>query len=159
MEAQGYIQRLTEISKTKLTLLEELLSLSKSQNENARAGKFEELEALLPQKQERMDAIDKLDEQFVVYSQKVKSVLSLDSFEGLAEYDIPGTAELKELVSRIHQKLKDIKTADDESTALVKAELRETKGRIDHTNKFRRVTGAYYPVKNEAPSYYFDRKK
>ena len=159
MEANKCIQKLNEISTKKLALMEELLLFTRSQKEMIQSGRFEEMDSLIDGKQLRMDAMDKLDAQFLESATKLKSLLSLRSFENLHRYKIPGTAELKEMVVKIHQTLLEIKSLDEENTALVKAELKETKEKIDHSNAFKRVTGAYYPVQNEIPSYYFDKKK
>jgi hypothetical protein len=139
--------------------MEEILLTTRSQNEVIKAGSFEEMDPLLIDRKSRMDAIDKLDEQFAVYSSRLKSILSLDSFEDLPRYNLPGTAELKNLVVKINEKLSEIRRFEDENNSLVKKELNETREKINHSNTFKRVSGAYYPVKNEVPSYYFDKKK
>lgn len=159
MEAKDYIQRLNEISQKKLIFMEEILLLTSKQNETIKARKFEEMDLLISEKQQRMDAIDKLDEQFAVYSSRLKTILSLDSFENLPQFNLPGTVELKNLVVKVKERLSEIKSIEDENSALVKSELKETKDKIDHSHAFRRVSGAYNPVKNEIPSYYFDKKK
>lgn len=159
MEAKDYIQRMNELSTKKLALIEEILLFTRSQNEVITAGRFEEMDSLIGEKQSRMDAIDKLDEQFVVYSTRLKSVASLNSFENLPQQNLPGTVQLKDLVVKIQKSLSVIKTLEEENTALVKNELKDTKDKMDHSSAFKRVTGAYYPVKNDIPSYYFDKKK
>jgi hypothetical protein len=106
-----------------------------------------------------MDAIDKLDQQFVVASAKLKELLSLSSFEELPQLNLPGTAELKKLVNGISEKLEKIKEIDDENTSLVKVEMKNTQGQIKNANTRKRVTGAYYPNPNSGQSYFFDKKK
>lgn len=159
MEAKDYIQRLNELSNKKLALIEELLLFTRSQRDIIQDGRFEEMDSVIAEKQRRMDAVDKLDEQFVVYSSRLKSALSIASLEELPKFKLPGTAELKACVTKIHSVLSDIKALEDENNTRVKAELKDTREKINHSNAFKKVTGAYYPVKNEIPSYYFDKKK
>jgi hypothetical protein len=159
MEAKDYIQRLNELSLKKLSLLQELLLFTRSQKEIITAGRFEEMDSLIAEKQRRMDAVDKLDEQFLVYSSRLKSALAISSLEELPGFNIPGTSELKACISKIHGVLSEMKTLEDENASQVKKELKETKEKINHSNAFKRVAGAYNPVNSDIPSYYFDKKK
>ena len=159
MRAENYIQRLIDISSKKIYLLDEILLFTKSQNEVIKGQRFDEMDQLLKERQKRMDAIDKLDEQFVVYSTRLKEVLSLNSFEELPKHNLPGTAELKRVVDSISQSIKKTKEIDDENTALIKDEMKVTQGQIKNANNHKRVTGAYYPNQNSGQSYFFDKKK
>jgi|BioPla2DNA2_1021312.scaffolds.fasta_scaffold79896_2 hypothetical protein len=159
MKAEEYIQRLTDISSKKVTLLDEILLFTKSQNEVIKGQRFDEMDQLLKERQKRMDAVDKLDEQFVVYSERLKEILSLSSLEELPKHDLPGTAELKRVVDSISQILRKTKEIDDENTALVKDEMKVTQGQIKNANNHKLVTGAYYPNQNSGQSYFFDKKK
>ncbi|NLB79834.1 MAG: flagellar protein FlgN, partial [Clostridiaceae bacterium] len=159
MKAEEYIQRLIDISSKKISLLDEILLFTRSQNEVIKGQRFDEMDQLLKERQKRMDAIDKLDEQFVVYSTRLKEVLSLSSFEELPQHNLPGTAELKKVVDSISQYIKQTKELDDENTALVKTEMKATQGQIKNANEHKRMTGAYYPKQNSGQSYFFDKKK
>jgi len=159
MKAEEYIQRLTDISSKKVTLLDEILLFTKSQNEVIKGQRFDEMDQLLKERQKRMDAVDKLDEQFVVYSERLKEILSLSSLEELPKHDLPGTAELKRVVDSISQILRKTKEIDDENTALVKDEMKVTQGQIKNANNHKLVTGAYYPNPNSGQSVFFDQKK
>jgi len=159
MKAEDYIQRLTDISSQKLALLDEILLFTKSQNEVIKEKRFDEMNQLLKERQKRMDAVDKLDEQFVVYSARIKELLSFNSFEELPRYNLPGTDDLKKVVDSISQCLIKIKEIDDENTVLVETELKTVRGQIKTANEYKRVTEAYYPNQNSGRSIYFDKKK
>ena len=159
MKAEEYIQRLTDISSKKMALLDEILLFTKSQNEVIKGQRFDEMDQLLKERQKRMDAVDKLDEQFVVYSTRLKEILSISSFEELPQHNLPGMAELKRAVDSISQNIKKTKEIDDENTALIKDEMKVTQGQIKNANNHKRVTGAYYPNQNSGQSYFFDKKK
>lgn len=159
MEAIEYVQRLKDISIKKLSLIDEILLFVRSQNEVIKGQRLEEMDLLLTEKQKRMDAVDKLDEQFAVYSSRLKDILSISSFEDLPGFNLPGTQELKIVIENIHQKLKAIKQIDDGNISFVKAEMEDIKEKISNTNTHKRVQGAYYSTQNSATSYFFDKKK
>ncbi len=159
MEINNYLKQLIEISERKLELIKDLYMFSYKQNEAIKSGRFEEVTQLVEEKQRKMDIIDKLDEQFVYNAGMLKKKLSVDSFERLNDFNLPGTKELKEIVGKIQEQLKAIKALDDENTRLVKKELKETGEKINHTNTFKQVDRAYNPVTPKIPSYYFDKKK
>ncbi len=158
MEANEYLQRLKEISSKKLSLLDEILLFTKTQNEVIKGQRFEEIDQLLNERQKRMDAVDKLDEQFVVYSSRHKDVTGITSFEELPKANLPSAAGLKDIVANIQEKIAQIKELDDENTSLIKTEIQNTREDITNTNAHKRATGAYYPPSNTT-SYYFDKKK
>jgi len=159
MKAEDYIQKLTDISSQKLALLDEILLFTKSQNEVIKEKRFDEMNLLLEERQKRMDAVDKLDEQFVVCSERLRELLSLNSFEDLPRHNLPGTAELKRVVENISQCLIKIKEIDEENTSLVKAELKTVQGQMKAANEYKRISGAYYPDHNSGRSVFFDMKK
>ncbi len=159
MEAKEYVQRLKEISLKKLTLVDEILLFVRSQNEVIKGQRLEEMDSLLKEKQKRMDAVDKLDEQFTVYSSRLKDILSISSFEDLPKFGLPGTQELKTIVESIHQKLQAIKEIDDGNITLVKAEMKDLKEKMNNNSAHKRVQGAYYPTQSSGTSHYFDTKK
>lgn len=159
METNNYLKQLIEISERKLDLLMEIYSLTLEQNEAIKAGRFDEVERLIGQKQSRMDLIDKLDEQFLYNAQKLKDQFSVDSLERLADFNLSGAKELKEIVVKINEQLKSIRQLDDENTGIIKKEMEETGETINHVNTFKQAARAYNPVTPETPSYFFDRKK
>ena len=159
MKAEEYIHRLTDISSKKMALLDEILLFTRSQNEVIKTQRFDEMDQLLQERQQRIDAAAELDAQLVVSSTRLKEVLSLNSFEELPKHNLPGTAELKRVVDSISQSIKKTKEIDDENTALIKDEMKVTQGQIKNANNHKRVTGAYYPNQNSGQSYFFDKKK
>lgn len=158
MEAKEYMQRIIEISSKKLVLFDEILLFARSQNEVIKGKRYEEMDPLLKERKKRMDAVDKLDEQFVVYSSRLKDTIGITTLEELPQVNVPGTSELKSLVEKIGQKLVQIKELDDENSAGIKTEMKDTRENINNTSAHKRATGAYYPMGNTT-SYYFDKKK
>lgn len=159
MEAAEIVQKLNEISLKKLELVREILLYTRSEKDALAAERLDDMQTLLNEKQQRMDAVDKLDEHFALLTAKLKSSLSLSSLEELPKHHLPGVKELKEVVSQIHQLLGEIKELEDENIAWVKAEMQDTREKIKQAENFKRVRGAYKPVNGNTPSYFFDTKK
>lgn len=159
MEPKEYVRRLKDISQIKLSLLNEILLFARSQNEVIKGQRFEEMDSLIKERQKRMDAVDKLDGQFMECSSKLKEVLSINSFEELPGYDLPGTQELKDVIESIHHKLQEIKEMDDENISLLKTEMKDIRDQMNKTSHNKRIQGAYYPSASSMTSYYFDEKK
>ena len=95
MEPQEYLSRLNEILVKKKTLLREISGFTRLQKEALSRMTMMKWR-FLSQKQARMDATDKLDQQFVVYMEGLKRTLGIDSLDELPSKRIPGTGELKE---------------------------------------------------------------
>lgn len=159
MVPKEYVMKLKDISQRKLTLLNEILLFARSQNEVIKGKRFEEMDLLIKEKQQRIDAVDKLDEQFSEYSSRLKEMLSVKSLEELPRFGFPGTKELKEVIENIFQKLNDIKVTDDENISLVKEEMTDIRKRLNSTSNNKRIQGAYNSSVNSITSHYFDEKK
>lgn len=159
MEPQVYLSRLNEILVQKQARLKEMLDLTRLQKEAIADDDMDELELLIAKKQARMDAVDKLDEQFLVYLQGLKRTLGIKSLDELPAWHIPGAAELKENTAAVLDILREIKVVDDENTAAVKSRMAELKGKISQSNSFRKVSAAYLRPGQNLANPYFDQKK
>lgn len=159
MEAKDYISRLIEILVKKQALLQEISGFTRLQKEALLAENYNELEILIAKKQARIDAIDKLDEQFSVYSERLKSIVGVSSFDELPQYHIPGTKELKENVAKVFGLLNEIKALESENTGKMNAEISILKDKIKQTNSFKKVNTAYNSPRPVINNHYFDTKK
>jgi len=90
MEPQVYLSRLNEILVQKQARLKEMLDLTRLQKEAIAGDDMDELELLIAKKQARMDAVDKLDEQFLVYLQGLKRTLGIKSLDELPAWHLSG---------------------------------------------------------------------
>lgn len=159
MEPQEYLSRLNEILVKKKTLLREISGFTRLQKEALSRDDYDEMEILIAKKQARMDATDKLDQQFVVYMEGLKRKLGIDSFDQLPSKRIPGTGELKENTVGVLDLLREIKAVDDENTAFLKEKMADVKDRIKKSNSFKKVNAAYFQPRQGLANPYFDEKK
>lgn len=159
MDTKEYVQRLNEILVKKHDMLSEILSYTCLQKEAILQENYNELEILISRKQQRIEAVDKLDDQFSVYSSRLKSMLDIETLEDLPGFGIPGTADLKAYVAKILEILNEINKIEKENNSKVQTELTDLKGKIKQNNSFKQVNNAYSAPKGNLPSYYFDKKK
>lgn len=159
MEPKEYIQRQTEILKKKLSMLNDIIGYTNEQKEAIDKGDDNALGILIARKQERIEKIDQLDEQFLVYSQRLKSMLELSSMEELSKFNIDGTKELKESVVAVYKVLDQIRIMEIENQASLKTELSNTQAKMKQANSFKKVNTAYQTPAVNPSSFYFDKKK
>ena len=159
MEAKDYLSRLNEILVKKQAMLREISGFTRLQRESLQGENYNELEILIAKKQERIEAVNKLDEQFSVYSSRLMDTLGITSFDHLPEYNVPGTRELKSNVAVILDLLNEIKSLEDENSGKMKAELSNLKGKIKQSNSFKKINTAYNSPKTGITNHYFDKKK
>ncbi len=158
MEAGDNIERLVEISAKKLVLADEILLFAARNHELVQAGRLEEVE--LPAEERAAAAeMDKLDEKFMIYASRLKSVLHIDTFEKLPLFNLPKLKELKNMVLKINERLAEIKRLEGENSVLMMGPLAKATKKSDCSDVFKRIPGAYSAIKTNPSSGLFDKKK
>jgi hypothetical protein len=159
MEVRDYLSRMNDILIKKQALLQEISGLTRAQKDALQRENYNELEVLIAKKQTKIDAIDKIDEEFSVYSARLKSTLDIESFDDLPQYRVDGTKELKDNVSEVFRLLSEIKSIEDENTGKMNAEMAKLKGKIKAQNSVKRINRAYGSPAAGTMNHYFDTKK
>lgn len=154
-----YIDRLVEILQKKQTLLQDLLALTEKQADSIHEEGIENLEGIIDRKQERIDAINKLDEEFHVYFQRMKSTLGIRSLEELDASRVPGARQLKVITEQIMALITRIGALEKQNSARAKELLDQLGGEIKKLNQGKRVNNVYTPGPMANPSYFIDKKK
>lgn len=155
-----YIQRMQEVTDKKYILLQDMVLLTQEQSNTITEEGLYELEKLVSCKQLKIDEIDKLDEEFNVYFQRLKHELKVNSLEEAQTSGIIGVKELQEAV-------KDVKDLIVEIMNLEKANSEKTKNLLDLLgDEIKKVSvgkaanSAYKIGQNtRQPSYFMDQKK
>lgn len=156
---EKYIDRLTEILHKKQVLLQDILGFTKSQTAAIDEESLEKLQKLIEDKQVRIETIDKLDEEFNVYFQRLKSTLKINS---LAELDVVGSPkaiELKAATSGILKLITDIADIEKVNNEKSQKLLKNFGNEIKNLNQNKKVNSAYTPAPFKLPSYFIDKKK
>lgn len=159
MKPEEYVARLIEILEKKKSLFHELLSLTEKQTEVICEDKLEELQRLVDEKQIKIDAAVKLDDDFQVYFRRLKSELRLDSLDELRASQVEGAARLKDLTAVIIGLAEKISFLEKANNTSAKSLLNKLGGEVRKVSEGRRINSAYTPGPVSAPSYFIDKKK
>lgn len=159
MTPERHIERLTEISRKKLELLNGMLDLTRQQSQALEDNDVELLENLVTRKQVIIDEVILLDDEFDVCFKSLKKALNVETFDELAGKEITGVRELQnvvgQLVSIMHQ-ISHMEKKNNEGAATL---LKSFGDEIKKLNQGKKAALAYRPAITDTPSYFIDRKK
>lgn len=160
MNAEEYIQKLTELSSKKLDGLSKILNLTEKQTEIITEDNIEELQNNIDLKQQEMDTIDELDQSFEVYYSRLKSMLGVQSIEEIRIAELNGAAGLKQIITSIYDVTKRIQSLENSNNKKVKELLDKLSSEIRQVKRGKMVNNGYN-IASKLPqqSYYFDKKK
>lgn len=142
MSIDSNIRFLVEISKQKYAMLEELHSITKSQNISIKNQTIDILMKEISSKQEIMNSIDKLDIEFYSKYKSLKKELKISSLEEVKVSEYPKLQELKDITASIMSMLKDIDQQDKKNKGIlnkdidkIKSEFKQVKNNISNSKK------------------------
>lgn len=159
MNPEEYISRLTEVSNKKLVLLKDLLSLTQAQSGTINENQILELQELVDKKKAGIEKIDKLDEEFRVYFQRLKQTLQVKSLDEIDGKKISGVKELQEVIGNIMKLLKGITVIDSENSEKANDLLNSLSGEMKKISQTKKLGSAYTMPVSAPPSYFIDKKK
>ena len=156
---EKYMDRLTEILHKKQGFLQEIMDLTKSQTAAIDEESLEKLQKLIEDKQAKIDLIDKLDEEFNVYFQRLKSTLKINNLAELDAAGSPKAAQLKEATAGILKLIISIGDIEKVNSEKSQKLLKDMGNDIKKLNQGKKVNSAYTPAPFKLPSYFIDKKK
>jgi len=160
METQNYLIRLIEVSNRKYKLLENMFQTYLLQAESLCDSNYVSPEEQVQNRQSMMEEVDKLDEQFHVYTERLKTTFGILSLDELARFSIPGRVELKEVVGRISNMLEELSDRHRKTESQMQEVLLSTGSQIRQVTVSKQMNRAYQPVSTmPPPSVFFDKKK
>jgi hypothetical protein len=104
---EKYVDRMLEVTNNKYRLLDEILIMTKEQALHMNEEGIGALEKIMADKQLKIDEINKLDDQFNVYFQRMKIELKVKSLDEIQSLPVGGALELKESVKNVMGLLKE----------------------------------------------------
>lgn len=129
-------QRLTDVTKTKLSLSENLLDLTKQMETYVQRGDFDSSAELIDKRQDIIDDISLLDEQFVKLFEEIKKLPDFDveitKYPNLGKY----IQEIKEVIGKaklIDETIMPILLKESES---IKQEIKKSKAKKMINDKY-----------------------
>ncbi len=156
---EKYMDRLNGLLQKKRGLLQEILDLTRLQTAAVDGEDLEKLQKLIEDKQTKIDAVDKLDEEFNVYFQRLKSTLKVKSLSELDASGMPGASQLKETTAGILKLITAIGDIEKVNGEKSKRLLDSFGSEIKKLNQGKRVNSVYAPPPLKPPSYFIDKKK
>ena len=154
-----YIDRMIEISKKKYKLLQDVYRLTERQAETITEDGMDNLQEIINQKQVNIDEIDKVDDEFNVYYQRLKIQLKVESLSELKDPSIKGIKELQECIAAIVSIVTDICSMEKNIKKNSKELMQSFAKEINVINRGKTVSHAYGQGANQSPSFYLDKKK
>lgn len=159
ISTEKYMERLVEILLNKQGLLQEILILTETQAQSIHEDGIDNLHKLIDEKQLKIEAIDKLDDEFNVYFQRLKTTLNISSLSQLDASIIPGAKQLKEVTGEILKLITSIGDIEKQNNKKGDELLSHLGGEIKKINQGKKVNTGYTPGKPNIASYFIDKKK
>jgi len=159
-----YIESINELLLKKKALLLEILAFTQSQCETITEAGMDNLNHLIDGKQLKIDEINKLDDEFGAYCQKLKSALGIAHLDQLdTEVLEAGAAKgaklLKAQTAEILDVVRSISEIEKENARKSKKLLEQFGNEIKRINQGKKANNAYKTGYSNAPSYFLDKKK
>lgn len=155
-----HVQSMQNLCEKKYTLLKDILELTKKQTQLVSKQDFEELNKIIDIKQERIDEINRLDEDFSHELQELKAAFGVERLDDLDKARAEGMKGLKELKSTIKDIMDltgQIGAIEGENNKMVSAAFKEMSEKLKKINTAREVRKAYSKQQDMDPVY-FDKK-
>lgn len=159
LTTEKYFERMHEVSASKLGLLKEMLDLTKKQSEVITEETTDQLLKIIEDKQRLIESIDKLDEEFNIYLERLKFELKVKNLDELKGSTIPGLIEFKQCIGLIMKVMNEIDELDKKNNIKAKELLNNLGQEIKKLNQGKMVNQLYTPKSYQASSYYIDKKK
>lgn len=155
-----HVQSMQDLCKKKYTLLKDILELTQKQTQLVSKQDFEELNKIIDIKQERIDEINRLDENFSRELQELKAVFGVERLDDVGKARAEGVKGLRELQSAIKDIVDltgQIGVIEGENNKMVSATFKEMSKKLKEINTAREVRKAYGKRQDMDPVY-FDKK-
>lgn len=159
MTPEEYIARLLDASTKKHKLLGEMLLLTQQQSQSIAEESIEKLEQLVSGKQEIIEAVNRLDEEFEVYFNRIKQVHKIQKVDELKGSGLNGVKELQDTIKSIVELIGQISVIEKRNSINAKSLLNRYGSEIKRINQEKKVNTAYTPGPVQQASYFIDKKK
>lgn len=153
------IQNLNQIMEQKLELFTEIFDITMLQQKDIESNQADHIEALVQQKQQVIDKIDKLDASFLEGYKKLKEELRLDSLDKVDLVRHPELRMIKSSVEEIMKMAQQIMELENSNREKLDAIFQGIKNELRQINTGKRSIKAYeiQPVYNDG--IFIDKKK
>ncbi|WP_099190184.1 flagellar export chaperone FlgN [Tepidibacter mesophilus] len=166
MNIKDLINSLIQISEMKYNSMKEIQEITKMQKIDIENSNSDSLINYIEKKQDKIEDINKLDNQFYSLYIKLKEDLDIDSIENIDVQKYPEIKELKSKIENILKLTKEIDEIDKVNNKKVKEELEKIKENLKNikndkkslSNNMKAYKG-YNTKYNHAQGVFIDNKK
>lgn len=156
------IKELVDFSKTKLSLVKEILEITKKQSECINNSDMKRLQSYTDIKQKKIDEINKIDSIFVEKYEKLKKINKIDSIETINVKEYPHLKQLKETINKILLILKEVQAIETNNNEKIKNEFNSLKLKLKNVRQGKKIVKGYdnvYKIRNTNSSIFINIRK
>ena len=154
-----HLDRMIDLLKLKFTLLQDIHAITREQTVLMSEQGMDGLGRLIALKQDKINEIDGIDEEFLTNMQKLKKGLNVASLEEIKTNETKRLEDLNMLTDRIIKLSNEISGIEKENSVKAKALLNSLGEKARKANRGRTVTLAYNQGYLNTNSYFIDKKK
>lgn len=137
------VKKMIELSEEKKSLLNEILEITKFQQDLIKNEQMEELNQSLLEKEKLIDKINIIDRDFLKFYDQVKVQEHIDSLDKIDIQKYSNIKALKEIVSEINTILNDISIIDKNNTIKMKSNVDKIKSDLKQVKEAKRAYKGY----------------
>lgn len=157
LDLDKVVSKLIDLSEKKYSLLEEVLSLTEKQTSVIEVNDIDGLNLLIDRKQERLDIIKQLDDQFEGIVSDLKTLYEISNLDEL-ELECLRMIELKQCIIRIMNILREISKLEAKNKEKILKNKDELENKIYNMANGRRAIQQYGNVSTHTSAYFIDKK-
>lgn len=151
------IYNLVDLVKNKYDLLDDIYELTKKQSEVIDNVELDVLSILIDEKQERIDLIRKVDNNFEAIVSDLKILYDIKSLDEL-EVKSPNIAILKENVKNVMEILKNIVELEASNKEKITSKKNQLEVKMGKTQNGKKAIKQYGNIGSYTDAYFFDKK-
>lgn len=156
---ERFVERLLQISNEKYGVVKDIHLITCKQTGTIIEDGVESLQQLIMLKQEKLDKINLLDEEFNVCFQRLKQELKVNNLNELKDANIAGIKDLKNIIAKIMESIKEISSIEKQNNIKAKNLLNEIGNEIRKISDGKKFNAAYNPTPIRTRSFFIDKKK
>lgn len=160
--SEDLIKELIDFSEAKLSLVKEILEITKKQSESINNNDIKRLQSYIDIKRRKIDEINRIDNIFVDKYERFKEINKIDSIETINVKEYPHLKQLKETVSKILLILKEVQAIETNNNEKIKNEFNSLKLKLKNIKQGKKIVKGYdnvYKNRNINSSIFINIKK
>lgn len=151
------MDKLLIIEREKYNILLRVLELTEEQHRVILDFDAEKLNELIDSKQVEINSLEKLDKEFTLIIDDIKSVYDIRSLEELTSLNTLKVSELKSMTNNIMKRVQEIKSYEEENRIILEQQKKEYANKIKQINNGKKAE-KMYQSNNIVQPFFYDKK-